>query len=72
MKNINHFMRKNLITYAKKNLVPMRMMKNIKVKDHCYFTGKYRGAAHNICNLRYKQHTKKILAAFHNSSMTFI
>ena len=25
-----------------------------KVRDHCHFTGKYRGAAHNICNLRYK------------------
>ena len=27
---------------------------NYKVKDHCHYTGKYRGAAHNICNLRYK------------------
>ena len=25
-----------------------------KVRDHCHFTGKYRGAAHNTCNLRYK------------------
>ena len=25
-----------------------------KVKDHCHYTGKYRGAAHCICNLRYK------------------
>ena len=28
--------------------------KNYKVGDHCHYTGKYRGAAHNICNLRYK------------------
>ena len=25
-----------------------------KVRDNCHYTGKYRGAAHNICNLRYK------------------
>ena len=27
---------------------------NDKVRYHCHYTGKYRGAAHNICNLRYK------------------
>ena len=26
--------------------------KQQKVRDHCHYTGKYRGAAHNICNLR--------------------
>ena len=25
-----------------------------KIRDHCHYTGKYRGAAHDICNLRYK------------------
>ena len=24
-----------------------------KVGDHCHYTGKYRGAAHSICNLRF-------------------
>ena len=26
--------------------------KNYKVRDHCHYMGKYRGAAHNIYNLR--------------------
>ena len=41
--------------------------KNYKVRDHCHYTGKYRGAAHNICNLRYKV-LKEIPVAFHNGS----
>ena len=28
--------------------------KHHKVKDPCHYTGKYKGAAHNICNLRHK------------------
>ena len=30
-------------------------IKNNKVRDHCHFTGRYRGAAHNLCNLKYKK-----------------
>ena len=41
--------------------------KNCKVGNHCHYTGKYRGAAHNICNLRYKV-PKEIPIAFHNGS----
>ena len=29
-------------------------IKNPKVRDHCHYTGKYRGAAHRNCNLQYK------------------
>ena len=41
--------------------------KNFKVKDYCHYTGKYRGAAHDICNLRYKI-PKEIPVVFHNGS----
>ena len=36
-----------------------------KVRYHCHYTRKYRGAAHSICNLRNKT-PKKILVVFHN------
>ena len=38
-----------------------------KVRDYCHFTGKFRGAAHSICNLRYKL-PKKMPVSFHNGS----
>ena len=38
-----------------------------KVRDHWHYTGKFRRAAHNICNLRYKV-PKKIHIVFHNGS----
>ena len=38
-----------------------------KVRDHCHFTGRYRGAAHNKCNLKYKK-PKFISVVFHNLS----
>ena len=41
--------------------------KNYKVRDHCHYMGKYRGAVHNICNLRYKV-PKEIPIVFHNGS----
>ena len=38
-----------------------------QVRDHCHYTGKYRGAAPSICNLRYKT-PKEIPVVFHNGS----
>ena len=52
--------KKEFITSDNKN-------KHYKVRDHCHFTGKYRGTAHNICNLRYKI-PKDIPIIFHNGS----
>ena len=42
--------------------------KKQKVRDHCHYTGKYRGAAHSICNLRYTI-PKTIPVVFHNGSI---
>ena len=41
--------------------------KNYKVRDHCHFTGRYRGAAHNSCNLKYKK-PNFTPVVFHNLS----
>ena len=38
-----------------------------KIRDHCHYTGKYRGAAHNTCTLRYRT-PKEIPVIFHNGS----
>ena len=37
-----------------------------KVRDHCHFTGLYRGCAHNRCNLDYCFKHFKIPIFFHN------
>ena len=59
-----HICEKELCT-DKDNKKEFKLMR--KVRDHCHYTGKYRGAAHSICNLRYKI-TKKIPVAFHSGS----
>ena len=38
-----------------------------KVRDHCHYTGKFRGAVHSICNLSYKVR-KEIPVVIHNGS----
>ena len=41
---------------------------NYPVRDHCHITGKYRGSAHNICNLKLRIDPDKIKipVIFHN------
>ena len=55
--------------YNKENIcyICKKEFNNDKVRDHCHFTGKYRGAAHSTCNLRYKI-PKNIPVIFHNGS----
>ena len=42
--------------------------KDIRVRDHCHITGKYRGSAHQECNLKLKVNPEevKIPVIFHN------
>ena len=62
---------KKYATYAKKSFFIVKMKKKFKlyqkVRDHCYYTGKFRGAAHSICNFSYKE-PKEILVVIHNGS----
>ena len=38
-----------------------------KVRDHCHYTGKFRGATHSICNVRFSV-PNKISVVFYNGS----
>ena len=42
-------------------------MKIIEVRDHFHYTGKYRGAVHSICNLKFNM-PNEIPVVFHNGS----
>ena len=37
-----------------------------KVRDHCHFTGKYRGCTHSICNLNFCNRYFEIPYFFHS------
>ena len=57
MKKINFIKNKKFVRYAKKGFSTDDDDDNKKyhrVRNHGHYTGKYRGAAHTICNLRYK------------------
>ena len=60
-KKKNHISRKRFVIYVKKintdidNSSEIMFTKYRRVRDHCHYTGQYRGAAHNICNLKYKK-----------------
>ena len=61
-----HYNEQNICYICKKEF-DTSDKKHYKVRDHCHYTGKHRGAAHKICNLRYKI-PKEIPAVFHNGS----
>ena len=56
---------KKCTIYVKKSFVTIKKRK--KVRHYCHYTGKFRGAVHIGCNLRYKL-PKEITIVFHNGS----
>ena len=58
------------VIFVKKNLkiIFWKTKKHRKIRDHCNYTGNYRGAGHSLCNLKYSV-PKKIPKVFHNGSI---
>ena len=64
-KLVKRICKKEFDTFDTTKSSSLERKKHHKVRDHCHYTGKYRGDAHNICNLRYKV-PKEIPVVFHN------
>ena len=62
-----HLMQRRCYICKKKFSTDDNNKKYHKVRDHCHYSRKYRGAAQDICNLRYKI-PKEIPVVFHNGS----
>jgi len=63
----NQFQKEDSCIFCKKEFT----FKNVKVRDHCHFTGKYCGAAHQFCNMKAFQSSKgkvSIPVFFHNAN----
>ena len=45
----------------------LKIKKYCKDSKHCHYTGKHRGAAHSVCNIKYSV-LKVIPIVFHNES----
>ena len=53
-KSENYVDVRNCYIYGKRILQKLAKNKNYqKARDHCHYTGKYRGAVHSICNLKF-------------------
>ena len=62
-------MNKKYVIYAKKIFEWIKMIKinRKEVKDHCHYTGKFRGGTHSKCSLNYKAQ-KEIPIIIHNAT----
>ena len=58
------FINNNICRFCEKEIL------SDKVRDHCLLTGKYRGPAHNTCNINVKQKDSNFIQfPFHNFSI---
>ena len=57
----------NIVNFEKKKMKYLKDKKYLKGRDHCHFSKEYRGAAHNICNLKYSVPKKSPIVS-HNGS----
>ena len=55
------------ICQEKVKIILLKIIFFCEVRDNCHYTGKYRSAAHGICDLKYSV-PKEILIVFHNGS----
>ena len=56
------------VCYICGKIILKKLSKSInywKIGDHCIYAGKYRGATHSICNLKFNV-PREILVVFHN------
>ena len=69
LKRKNEAINKLLTIFIKKKFEDkyVKDKKYRKVRDHCQYTGEYRGAGHGICNLKYSI-PKENSIVFHNGS----
>ena len=74
MRNFYEFLRKDTMKKKKGSICKKKSRKHMlelkehhKVRDHCHFTGEYRGTAYGISNLNYSI-PKGIPLVFHSGS----
>ena len=46
--------------FHKAEYICKKQLDDDRVRDHCHFTGQYRGAAHNSCNLKCRNTSSNI------------
>lgn len=66
---LSHEDEENFLRASKCHICEKKFIKHadIIIRDHCHFTGKFRGAAHQACNLQFRDY-RTVQVVFHNLS----